>query len=578
MSSAAVMSRGAIDEVPIDGTMADERAPRVRLPLLDTYLGQQPDLSAIERFARRHDAGELPHDTRSYEELIPLSRPQPGEQYAFRVDLDACTGCKACVAACHSLNGLDEGESWRSVGLLHGGTPAAPVVQTVTTACHHCVDPACLSGCPVQAYDKDPVTGIVRHLDDQCIGCQYCILTCPYEVPRYNADKGIVRKCDMCSGRLAEGEAPACVQACPNEAISIEIVSQRGAIEDAQADAFLPGAPSPGITVPTTSFTTKRALPRNLLPADFYSVRPAHQHMPLVFMLVLTQLAVGAFGVGWLVQRFGGPAIAAFELHQAVAALLVGLVALGASVLHLGRPQFAYRAVLGLRTSWLSREVLAFGGFSGAAMLYAAFLWPGAWSPAHLVEPTLRPVVTVALGGFVVATGILGVVCSAMVYHATRRRWWRIGRTGFKFTMTALVLGLAMTLCAAAFARLVLGAEGLAPLVRLLALMLAASSTLKLAYEASLFRHVRDKQHTDLKRSALLLRGELRTQTQARFLFGGFGGVVLPLVVAATVPQSTFAAVVGAVLALVLCTLGELLERASFFSAMAAPRMPGAMP
>ena len=151
----------------------------------------------------------------------------PALKLAFQVDLDACTGCKACVTACHRLNGLDddEGETWRSVGLLHGGTAEAPVQQTVTTACHHCLDPACMKGCPVGAYEKDPVTGIVRHLDDQCIGCQYCVLKCPYDVPKYNARLGIVRKCDMCHGRLAEGEAPACVQACPTQAIRIVTVA-----------------------------------------------------------------------------------------------------------------------------------------------------------------------------------------------------------------------------------------------------------------------------------------------------------------------------------------------------------------
>ena len=53
------------------------------------------------------------------------------------------------------------------------------------------------------AYEKDPVTGIVRHLDDQCIGCSYCILKCPYDVPKYSRARGIVRKCDMCHSRLA---------------------------------------------------------------------------------------------------------------------------------------------------------------------------------------------------------------------------------------------------------------------------------------------------------------------------------------------------------------------------------------
>ncbi len=122
------------------------------------------------------------------------------------------------------MNGLDAGESWRSVGVVVGVGPAGCTQQTVTTACHHCVEPACLVGCPVDAYEKDPVTGIVRHLDDQCIGCSYCTWTCPYEVPRFNERLGIVRKCDLCSDRLGAGEAPACVQACPTGAIAVGVV------------------------------------------------------------------------------------------------------------------------------------------------------------------------------------------------------------------------------------------------------------------------------------------------------------------------------------------------------------------
>ena len=155
---------------------------------------------------------------------MPSEPPGPGQQYAFEVDLDSCSGCKACVAACHSLNGLDDEECWRDVGLIIGRGGGLPVLQHVTSACHHCLDPACLTACPVDAYEKDPITGIVRHLDDQCFGCQYCTLACPYDVPKFHAGKGIVRKCDMCSDRLAHGEAPACVQACPHEAIRIRLV------------------------------------------------------------------------------------------------------------------------------------------------------------------------------------------------------------------------------------------------------------------------------------------------------------------------------------------------------------------
>src|SRR5712672_850161 len=91
----------------------------------------------------------LAEQARYYRDLIPLGRPSPGQQYAFAVDLDACTACKACVSACHSLNGLDEDELWRTVGLIHSDAPDEPYQQNVTTACHHCADPACANGCPV---------------------------------------------------------------------------------------------------------------------------------------------------------------------------------------------------------------------------------------------------------------------------------------------------------------------------------------------------------------------------------------------------------------------------------------------
>ena len=232
---------------------------------LDRFLREQQELTPVERFSRRTDADDLsdaPFEgpgstTPRYRDLLPGAGPGPGEQYAFDVDLDACSGCKACVSACHSLNGLDDDETWRSVGVLYGVEAATPQLQTVTTACHHCVDPACLNGCPVDAYEKDPVTGIVVHLDDQCIGCQYCTLMCPYEVPVYDAGRGIVRKCDLCRDRLAEGEAPACVQGCPTDAISVtvvataELVAQTRAATGSGAATLVPTAPDSSITVPS---------------------------------------------------------------------------------------------------------------------------------------------------------------------------------------------------------------------------------------------------------------------------------------------------------------------------------------
>ncbi|MBA3460325.1 MAG: dimethyl sulfoxide reductase anchor subunit [Deltaproteobacteria bacterium] len=515
-----------------------------RLPLLDQYLREQHELTAVERFARSHDA---PSDARRYQALLPATPPGEGQQYAFEVDLDACSGCKSCVTACHNLNGLDEGETWRVVGLLHGGSAAAAVKQVVTSACHHCLEPACLSGCPVAAYEKDLVTGIVKHLDDQCIGCQYCTFTCPYEVPQYNARRGIVRKCDMCSDRLAVGEAPACVQACPTEAIAITVIDKRQALEDAQGDAFLPGTPSPAITIPTTVYKTQHPPPRNLLPAEFFSVSPSHHHAPLVVMLVLTQLSVGAFVADAVIGRsLAAELRAALQPAHALGALAVGLAALLASVFHLGRPLYAFRAVIGLRTSWMSREIVAFGLFAPLAMAYAA---------ASFLNVGPRE----ALGWTVAALGTVGIACSVMIYHATRKAWWTASITGFKFFMTAAVLGLATS-------TLTMSVAGVA--LRELSLLVVIASAIKAVGELSVFVHLRDRRYTELKRSALLMTTDLRNWAMIRFCALGLGGIMLPLT--ATSDPSLEIAIAS----LALLVIGELCERVMFFAAASSPGMP----
>ena len=545
------------------------------LPLFEQYLREQQTLSAVDRFAQRHRDGHLdaplpgsaPAMGGFYRDLLPATPPAEGQQYAFQVDLDACTGCKACVTACHNLNGLDDAEAWRSVGLLHGGTALEPVQQTVTTACHHCLDPACMNGCPVGAYEKDPVTGIVKHLDDQCIGCQYCTFTCPYDVPKYSAARGIVRKCDMCSDRLAGGEAPACVQACPNGAIAITVVDHHQVLEDAQGAAFVPGAPSPGITAPTTVYKTKRALPANLLPANFYRIKPAHEHRPLVIMLVLTQLSAGAFCVDAVGSR-SLPAAAASLLGpvHALVAMTTGLVALGASVFHLGRPLYAFRAFLGLRTSWMSREIVVFGLFAPLAILYAASFWLAPSAPAYARD---------SLCAAVAATGAAGVGCSVLIYHVTRRAWWNAPATGFKFFMTAAVLGLAtaeLTLSIGArsldrpdgAALTILGVE--------VARLLVAAGLLKGLGELLALRHLSDKRYTDLKRSAVLLTRDLSRYTTARFALLAVGLVVTALEFA--IPPVS---IVLPAIALAVLLAGELLERTLFFAASSSPGMPGGL-
>jgi DMSO reductase anchor subunit/ferredoxin len=442
-----------------------------------------------------------------------------------------------------------------------------------------------LSACPVNAYEKDPHTGIVKHLDDQCFGCQYCTLACPYDVPKYHSRLGIVRKCDMCSTRLAAGEAPACVQACPHEAIRIQVVDVQQVADDAEAAMFLPGAPDPEITLPTTSYRTRRSFPRNMLPADYYDTRPQHAHLPLVVMLVLTQLSVGGYIAGWVLQLLLPDGMwKVMQPVHATGALLTGLLALGASTLHLGRPHLAWRGVLGLRHSWLSREIAAFGVFAGLGVLYFGVVylehrWPAQFESWAIDEWSTSLAVGVALAG------VVGVFCSVMIYVVTQRELWSFGRTGLRFYGTTALLGvaavwltllvLAMTGAQANVQALLIDAGGVC------AKLLLAIAAAKLLWEASQFRHLAGRRMTPQKRAALLMTRQLSSVTLARFAAGLLGGVVMPAFVsqhlAAAEPISLPPLLIAVAVLVLFSLIGELLERYLFFAALAVPRMPGSL-
>ncbi len=556
--------------------MAEDEMPR----LVEQLLEEQQSLSAVERFSQKHDDADRPTQERYYRDLIPIAPPGKGQQYAFRVDLDACTGCKACVTACHSMNGLDADETWREVGVLLDAQAEQPFVQTVTTACHHCEEPACAAGCPTQAYQKDPATGIVRHLDDQCIGCQYCILKCPYDVPKYSPSRGIVRKCDMCHGRLAAGEAPACVQACPSGAISIRIVDPAD-----RPEMLLPleadGMPSSSITRPTTRYVSRRQRPETLRAADHESLRPADAHTPLAVMLVAVQLSFGVLLIDRIAYGLGADAPG--SAAHALAVLLAAGVALAgqaAATLHLGRPQFAFRAFLGWRTSWMSREILTFGAYLGAIVAYAAAHWVSPIIPQLGLLPVPAELVLSTLGVAALVTGLAGTICSVMIYVDTQREFWSLRRTASRFFGTATLLGLAaLWLCiavSAVYGGAASDANALSSGTTLpFILGLAIATALKLAGETYALRHLRDSRLTTLRRSAALIVGPLRSVFAARLALGALGGIVVPLSAIALAGAGTSGAILLAFIALACLTAGEFLERHLFFRAVASRGMPG---
>lgn len=519
---------------------ASEVFPEVNL--VDALLAEQRELSAVERFAQKHERAMIPRQERHYRDLIPLSRPAPGQQYAFEVNLDKCTGCKACVSACHSLNGLEENETWRDVGTLVGFQSGKAYQQTVTSACHHCLQPACLEGCPVLAYEKDAESGIVRHLDDQCIGCQYCTMKCPYDVPKYSSRLGIVRKCDMCHDRLAEGEAPACVQACPHEAITIRLVDveETARTTSRPGERLLPGTHPTAYTQPATRFVSARPVPPRADSASAQRLRKEHAHWPLILMLLLTQLAAGIF-VFLALESLTNPENFA-RLRFPVSLAAFGLLNAGliSAVFHLGRPLGAWRFFLGLRRSWMSREILAFSFFAALAgwETVAAGFFP------HIPDTTL----------LVALTALVAVFTSAMIYIDTHRHFWTARRVSLRFFGTTATLGAGAVLLAG-------GSSWIAGAGLVLAFFTFAR---EMAWHHDALQESDAPDHL----SARIVEELMPRLFSLRCLF-----LLLALTgFAAELARPGFG---GALLAMAALLVGSFLERYVFFTAVVPHRMPG---
>ena len=295
-------------------------------------------------------------------------------------------------------------------------------------------------------------------------------------------------------------------------------------------------------------------------------------------MLVLTQLSVGAFAWGIVLEQFVSDDFSeAVRPVQALMALVFGLLALTASVFHLGRPQLAFRAVLGLRHSWLSREIVVFGLFAALACLYAgavvaAEVWP-------LSQDLIR-----LLAWGVVVVGVVAVFCSVMIYASLRREFWDFPRTAVRFALTATSLGLTtlwLSLATLAVLRpsavhsAIVATSG--PTI-CWTLMIVVGT--KLAWEAMLLRHLLSRTMTSLKRSASLMIRDLASPAVARFALGTLGGIFAPALLlrhfsTASLESGQLELVITTALLFGASLAGELLERYLFFAAVAAPRMPG---
>ncbi|MBZ4211723.1 MAG: hydrogenase 2 operon protein HybA [Rhodoferax sp.] len=156
-------------------------------------------------------------------------------------DATLCIGCKACVAACKEVNNnppefstedhlwdtpLDtSGYTFNLIKMYRNGTMETKDAEVngyafMKTSCMHCADPSCVSACPVSAMIKDPVTGIVAYEPSACVGCRYCVVACPFGIPKYQYDSptGKIGKCELCRHRTKDGHYSACAEVCPTGA------------------------------------------------------------------------------------------------------------------------------------------------------------------------------------------------------------------------------------------------------------------------------------------------------------------------------------------------------------------------
>jgi Fe-S-cluster-containing dehydrogenase component len=162
----------------------------------------------------------------------------PPDAVGMLYDATRCIGCQACVTACKTANNMPgnlydppndlSGDTKNIIKLYESDGEKSYMKQQ----CMHCIDPGCVNACMIGAFKKREF-GIVTWDKDRCIGCRYCQVACPYNIPKFQWDTAIpeIVKCELCNHMLARGEEPGCCQACPKEAVIF------GTYEELLADA-----------------------------------------------------------------------------------------------------------------------------------------------------------------------------------------------------------------------------------------------------------------------------------------------------------------------------------------------------
>jgi formate dehydrogenase iron-sulfur subunit len=160
------------------------------------------------------------------------AKREEGQGVCKLIDVTTCIGCKACEVACVEWNGYPFRETvfdntyqtmpdtaWNYYNLIrfneHQFDDGSFGLLMRKDQCMHCADPGCLRACPADGAIVQYSNGIVDFQQENCIGCQYCLTGCPFNIPKFNSQTKKVFKCTLCSDRVEVGLEPACIKACP---------------------------------------------------------------------------------------------------------------------------------------------------------------------------------------------------------------------------------------------------------------------------------------------------------------------------------------------------------------------------
>jgi DMSO reductase iron-sulfur subunit len=364
--------------------------------------------------------------------------------YAFTFDASACSGCKTCQEACKDKNNLPVGILWRRVIEVSGGEwytagsawENSVFAYNLSLACNHCEHPKCAGVCPVDAYSVRP-DGIVLIDAFRCMGCGYCAWACPYSAPQYDPERGIMTKCDFCYDYLDAGVPPSCVAACPLRILDYGTTEKPELLHQGRNLWQLPANEHPyplpnysrtephlvikphfGMDNPLGKVVSNRE--EILPPQSFENTRrmAAMHELPLVAFTLLIQMAVGMAVCSLVLSPIPLPVLLTIGILFSFGGLI--------SFLHLGRKRNAWRAVIHLKKSWLSREILVAGLFGAAWAVTAGLQWftkasPNIWPMAFL--------------------GIGLIYSMAQVYLLRAVPGWNSWRTPVAFFLSTMVLG-----------------------------------------------------------------------------------------------------------------------------------------